>query len=456
MLWFSSVPFFVCTLTWSVSGHLIKPSEEQKPINYTGYSLLQFKTHASSNSISKIQKFNVQVNEKTNSVRLLIEIWAKPSFQNPYALVLVAPEFIDKFKSLLTCSETETLKEIERNIQSKIDEEQTAMFRDSIGRQKRSLSTWYDFEVSEYHSYDQMRDFLTLLSEQIPDTVELVQVSTSFEGRIVYGVKIHPLVSPPNKSSIVVDAGVHAREWIAPAVALYLIKTIVLQYGETSNVTDNLNKFDWYIIPQVNPDGYEYSRTQDRLWRKTRSFNSTVSKHCFGSDGNRNWGYRWGEVGATRDPCSYLYQGSHPYSEPEIAGLKQFLTEQVSNPIVYASLHSYGQIFLAPWGHTNNKTANHDDLIDAVSEAVAAINATTGSVYIYGTISEMMYPSAGSSIDFMQHRGVPYVYGIELPPTNEVNNFAFNLPPNRIKETGDEILAALHAIADHAVKVKNL
>jgi len=24
--------------------------------------------------------------------------------------------------------------------------------------------------------------------------------------------------------------------------------------------------FDWYILPNVNPDGYEYSHTTERMW----------------------------------------------------------------------------------------------------------------------------------------------------------------------------------------------
>jgi murein tripeptide amidase MpaA len=66
-----------------------------------------------------------------------------------------------------------------------------------------------------------------------------------------------------------VDGGIHAREWITPAVVTFMIKQLVeVQDQEES---DLLEKLDWYILPQVNPDGYEYTRSTDRLWRKTRS-----------------------------------------------------------------------------------------------------------------------------------------------------------------------------------------
>ena len=42
----------------------------------------------------------------------------------------------------------------------------------------------------------------------------------------------------------------------------------------------------------ANPDGYEYSRNGDRLWRKTRS--DIGHPFCKGVDGNRNWDYKWG------------------------------------------------------------------------------------------------------------------------------------------------------------------
>ena len=41
----------------------------------------------------------------------------------------------------------------------------------------------------------------------------------------------------------------------------------------TENITGQqelVDELDWYIVPCVNPDGYAYTWSDDRLWRKTR------------------------------------------------------------------------------------------------------------------------------------------------------------------------------------------
>lgn len=62
--------------------------------------------------------------------------------------------------------------------------------------------------------------------------------------------------------------GIHAREWISPAVAMFIIKQLVERYETFKPVVDAV---DWYILPMMNPDGYEYTHSSDRLWRKSRS-----------------------------------------------------------------------------------------------------------------------------------------------------------------------------------------
>jgi murein tripeptide amidase MpaA len=58
---------------------------------------------------------------------------------------------------------------------------------------------------------------------------------------------------------------------------------------ENKDITDKLNI---HILPMANPDGYEYSRNNDRHWRKNRGINPGST--CKGVDLNRNWGFHWG------------------------------------------------------------------------------------------------------------------------------------------------------------------
>jgi murein tripeptide amidase MpaA len=61
-----------------------------------------------------------------------------------------------------------------------------------------------------------------------------------------------------HRPAVLVDGGIHAREWIAPAMALYIIHQLVEHNDTNSDLTDGV---DWLILPVLNPDGYEYSHT---------------------------------------------------------------------------------------------------------------------------------------------------------------------------------------------------
>lgn len=74
------------------------------------------------------------------------------------------------------------------------------------------------------------------------------------------------------------------------------------------------------------------------------------------------------EAGANASPCSNIYAGSMPFSEPEVAGIRDFINWQVPDLKLYISLHSYGQIWLAPWGYTSTKPTNHEDQVGAINQ----------------------------------------------------------------------------------------
>ena len=64
------------------------------------------------------------------------------------------------------------------------------------------------------------------------------------------------------------------------------------QNYQTDDFIQNLmNQVNVFIVPIVNPDGYVYSHTTDRYWRKNRQLN--FSSSYVGTDLNRNWDADW-------------------------------------------------------------------------------------------------------------------------------------------------------------------
>lgn len=94
------------------------------------------------------------------------------------------------------------------------------------------------------------------LHRQYPKYVELVHIGQSYEGRHLIIAKIsfddeaeeysknQPLFmykkKQLKKSGVFIEAGSHAREWITPAVATYIMDTIIK--GITKN---GLNKYNF-------------------------------------------------------------------------------------------------------------------------------------------------------------------------------------------------------------------
>ncbi|XP_038216006.1 putative metallocarboxypeptidase ECM14 isoform X2 [Zerene cesonia] len=210
-----------------------------------------------------------------------------------------------------------------------------------------------------YHRYADMMRYYEYLQHLHSDIVELVPLGLSSEGLPLVAVKIS---APSNdtrtktsntigsrkkwklrtysKPAIWIDGGLHAREWIAPAVASWMIYNLVEGEKGLGPDYDMLHQADFYIMPVLNPDGYEHSHTHDRLWRKTRSRFSDSDDYyvgwfpwnwgrteCIGVDADRNWDYHWGEKDSSQDPCSDNYAGPHPFSEPETRAVSEFLAE---------------------------------------------------------------------------------------------------------------------------------
>ena len=209
-------------------------------------------------------------------------------------------------------------------------------------------------------------------------------------------------------------------------------------------------KFTYYIAPILNPDGYEYSRTNDRMWRKNRAPNPM--KWCRGVDLNRNWDFHWNEVGASSLSCSDIYAGPSANSEPEVQAVAKFLTSEKGIKL-YLTLHSFGQDWLRPWGYNGLET-NSNSLKKLAQKAVRSIEKTNGMIYRSVNSGRAYGNAGGVSDDWAKGvAGIKYSYTVELRDDGEQG---FLLPDDQIIPTGQEIYKAVRASASFIEKkVKN-
>ena len=78
------------------------------------------------------------------------------------------------------------------------------------------------------------------------------------------------------------------------------------------------------LVPLVNPDGYEFSRNEDRQWRKNRRKNPGSS--CRGVDLNRNFEKKFGTA-SSKNPCKEDFRGPEAFSEPETFTLASYIED---------------------------------------------------------------------------------------------------------------------------------
>ncbi|GLG98822.1 Zinc carboxypeptidase A 1 [Gryllus bimaculatus] len=188
------------------------------------------------------------------------------------------------------------------------------------------------FSWSDYHRLDEIYAWLDALEEQYPDIVTVIVGGSTYEGRQIKGVKVSFKSGNPG---VFLEGGIHAREWVSPATVTYILNQLLT--SDEPRIRDIAQNFDWYIFPVFNPDGYEYTHTTNRLWRKTRS---PTSDTCHGVDPNRNWGFHWKDGGSSSDPCSNHYAGPEAFSEIETRSMSQYITSIADKIDVYLAFHS--------------------------------------------------------------------------------------------------------------------
>lgn len=204
--------------------------------------------------------------------------------------------------------------------------------------------------VSGYPSAEDIQSELVALRDAHPELVTLSVLGESPEGRPILAVRL-AREGQTNRPKLVVVAQQHAREWMAHQVALATLRALL----DDPRNSDLLEAFEFWCVPLANPDGYEYSRQVNPMWRKNRG--PSGEEEPRGVDLNRNFAADFrrqadspnneqDDWGASDRPGSAQYRGKGPASEPETQYLQNLLDMPGVRGVV--DVHGFGCKIVLP------------------------------------------------------------------------------------------------------------
>jgi len=360
-----------------------------------------------------------------------VDFWTYPSAINASVDVMLSPEQKDtfglKFRNLdiersILINDVEKLAEQQRN--EVVQNYTTPFTREAVPR-----------FFTAYRRLADILSFLQSIVDQYPSISALETIGTSTENRPLRLIKLGVNVGSNTKPIYFIDSLIHAREWITGASTTYFIQYLVDQYAaNNAAVVQLLTTYNVYVLPVLNPDGYEFTHTNTRLWRKTRAPNSGST--CVGTDPNRNWANNWNVAGASTNPCSEIYSGTAANSQPEVKAISDYLLSLGSRIKIYIDVHSYSQLLLYSYGYSTALPPDNAQLLARGTAATNALTAVNNIRYTIGTITNVLYAASGSAVDFgYENAGIKYSYTIELRDTG---TNGFQLPVNQIVPSGNE------------------
>lgn len=267
---------------------------------------------------------------------------------------------------------------------------------------------------SQYSTHEDLLAKWQSLVRDYPTHVRLVSIATSIHNRTVYALRIGT-TDPQNPKRLFLNGLQHAREWVAAHVVTYIAEHLAVALATNIHpLADLLRSVEVILVPLVNPDGYVYSHTTHRLQRKNRRKAGCPAPNSDGVDLNRNWGMDFAGKSNNTDPCSQDYAGTSAFSEPETAGMRDFI-RGLPGIKAHVDFHSFGQLVLGAWSHSLDDAPRATES-RAVGEAVTqAMSTAEGKQYMYGPGAKTLYTASGTMSDWTMSEGI-MSFTIELRP----------------------------------------
>ncbi|CAG4987481.1 unnamed protein product [Colias eurytheme] len=412
----------------SLTGVLAKNED------YIGHGLYEVKTF----NDEQTQYLDVLV-EKLN-----LDVWryAIPGLET--GLILVPRDLKVIFQTELFEAKIE-YEVKSSNIKEQLDlEDELMSAAAAASRSNRSSS--FPFDV--IHRYDVVNNYMRDIANRFPRIVTMHSAGRSIQGREINYLRIsNDNFQSRTKPVIFLQSLLHAREWVSLPASLYVIESLL---GKDASLVRDI---DWIIMPVANPDGYEFTHTNSRLWRKNRRVNSLPG--CPGVDLNRNFDNSWGTASSSL-ACSDTFHGTGPFSEPETQAIRSVLNQVKNRLELFIDIHSFGSMILYAYG--NRQLPPNALILNMVgvrmAQSIDAVKWSQHPNYRVGNIVDVIrYTASGGSSDYVQSFGDILSYTYELPAyRNRQDINGFLVEPEFIRQAGFETWEGIKAGAAYVLQ----
>lgn len=124
-----------------------------------------------------------------------------------------------------------------------------------------------------HHDYDQMTNVLEQLAEKFPSITRLYSLGKSYENRNLWVLEItdNPGIHEPGEPEFKYIGNMHGNEVVSREILLHFIEHLLKAYNNDDEITRLVNTTRIFIMPSMNPDGYEKAKNdkQDERSRCT-------------------------------------------------------------------------------------------------------------------------------------------------------------------------------------------
>ena len=257
-----------------------------------------------------------------------------------------------------------------------------------------------------WRSYDEdggFEDQIRAAARNNPKIAELHKIGRTIQGRDILALRLTEdarHVKDGKRPAVLYSSTQHAREWIAAETNRRLMFHYINKWrsGDKS-VRRLLGDTELWFILVANPDGYQYTFTNERLWRKNLRDNDgdgeiTISD---GVDPNRNFPEHWkyDNEGSSSIVSSDTYRGTRAASEAETKAMKGLL-DRIGFEF-QVNWHSAGQWILYAEGWQVGTPTADDPIYYALS---GNLDDPAVEDFHPGLSSDVLYVTNGETTDY--------------------------------------------------------